>query len=223
MSQEKSARLRPADRVVLLVLLGLAVATGLLYLLSILGLRLVSGALYILLPVLLLLTALGWGLSAIVRRFKKPVIRKVAVAVAAFIMVALTMLAAQYGSFVAGLTLPARYAVMTSPGGNRLIVMRALDADADRIEARHAARLAADPEGTQDYTAADWGYTYTAYGLGPMGLFYRPDTLIEGAVHIGYASAGELMLEWEDGDTVGRFYIKNPDPNDGGEMRARVK
>ena len=134
----------------------------------------------------------------------------------------LTVLGLQYAGYVAGLTLPVKYAVMTSPGGGRLIVMQGLDADVDRINARRAARLAADPSGTPDYVAADWGYTYTAYAPGPLELFYRPDTLIEGAVHIGYASAGELMLEWEDGDRVGHFYIKNPDASDAGEMRARA-
>ena len=68
-------------------------------------------------------------------------------------------------------------------------------------------------------TAEDWGYTYTAYKPALMGLFYRPDTLLEGEVHIGYVSKAELMVEWED--DVGHFFIKNPQIGDEGEMRAR--
>ena len=50
-------------------------------------------------------------------------------------------------------------------------------------------------------------------------LFYHPDSLLEGEVHIGYASKAELMVEWED--DVGHFFIKNPEIGDEGEMRAR--
>ena len=223
MRQAKKSRLLPADRMVLKVLLVLAALTGAVYLLSMAGLKLVEGALYVFLPLMLIITLVGWGLSAIARRFQKPVARRVAIGVAVVIMMGLAMLAVQYGAFLAGLSVPSKYAVMTAPGGSQLIVMRVLDPSPERIEARRADRLAADPDGDPEYTAADWGYTYTAYGLGPLGLFYRSDTLIDGAVNIGYASAGELMLEWEVDETVGHFYVRNPDVNDCGEMRARVK
>lgn len=226
MSETKSSRkkfaLRTGDRIVLIALLVLAVLTLIVNLLNAAGLRLVAGAVYLILPLTLLLVALGWGFSALVRRIRRPVPRKVVGWVLAALMLVIGMLAMQYGGFIAGLTMPRRYAVMTSPSGTRLIVMRALDPDRDRMDARRAARLAADPSGDPEFDISDWGYVYTAYAPGPLGWFYRPDTLIEGAVNIGYASAGELMLEWEEADTVGHFFIKNPEANDSGEMRARA-
>ena len=42
-------------------------------------------------------------------------------------------------------------------------------------------------------------------------------------MRIGYASKGELMLEWEKDNTEGRFFIKNPEPLDEGEMRAKAE
>lgn len=223
MTRKKWA-LRPADRIVLIVLLVLAVLTMVINLLSLANLRLVPGALYVFLPLALLLVAVGWGFSALARLIRRPTLRKVVAWLLAAAMLLLALLAFQYAGVVAGLTIPSQYAVMTSPEkGHKLIVMRCLDIDEARVSARREARLAADPEGSPDYTADDWGYTYTAYAVGPFGWFYKPDTLIEGAVNIGYASPGELMLEWEDDETVGHFFIKNPDPNDSGEMRARVE
>jgi len=221
---DKTARrgLQGGDRLVLIAIIVLAALIAVITILNMAGLRLVQGVIYVLLPLALALTLLGWGLSLLVRKVRKDGLRKVLTAVTVVIMGLLVILGLEYAGYVAGLTLPVKYAVMTSPGGHRLMVMRGLDTDVDRINARRAARLAADPSGSPDYVPEDWGYAYTAYAPGPLDLFYRPDTLIEGAVYIGYASPGELMLEWEDGESVGHFYIKNPDVNDVGEMRARA-
>ena len=221
MSEKKNAR-RPRlgrkDRIVVYLLIALMVITLLLSGLNALNLRLTAGEIYLIFPLLILLLLLGWGLSAIWRRIKNDVARKAVGAVMVLVMILLVLLTLTFTSVFAGMNIPREYAVM-SDGTHKLVVMRALDADEARVNARHAARLAADPEGNPEMIADDWGFTYTAYAPAVMGLFYRPDTLIEGEVHIGYASKAELMMDWEDG--VGHFYIKNPEVGDDGEMRAR--
>ena len=223
--EEKKVRGRflsnTGDRFVLIALVVMVLLTLLINGLGVAGLRLVSTEVYVFLPLLIALTAAGWGVSGIIRVIHRPVLKRVVTVVLVIIMIGLVLLGMQYGSFVAGLTLPQRYAVMTSPNGqHRLIVMRQLDTDEGRVDARRAARLAEHPDSSQEYVAEDWGFVYTAYATGTMGMFYRPDTLIEGEVYIGAASQGELMLEWEDDETVGHFYVQNPGPGDGGEMRA---
>lgn len=211
-------RLGCGDRIVIYILLALMAASLVTAGLNALNLRLVAGEIYLLLPMAALLLLIGWGLSALWRRIKKDVARKVVGGVLVVLMALLLMLALTYTSVFAGMNIPQKYAVV-SDDGHSLVVMRALDPDEGRIEVRHAARLEADPDGDPEMTAEDWGFTYTAYAPAGMGLFYRPDSLLEGEVHIGYGSKAELMVEWEDG--VGHFFIKNPEVGDEGEMRAQ--
>ena len=221
MSEKKNTRrlrLTGGDRIVAYVLLGLLVVTVAATVLNMLNLRLTAGEIYLFLPMIALLLLLGWGLSALWRRIKSKTARRVVGAVMVVAMALLLMLSLTYTSVFAGMNVPRKYAVV-SENGHSLVVMRTLDTDEARIAERHAARLAADPDGDQNMTAEDFGYVYTAYAPAVMGLFYRPDTLIEGEVHIGYASKAELMVEWED--DVGHFFIKNPETGDAGEMRAR--
>lgn len=211
------------DRVALIVILLLLVVTLLINLLNALGLRLVEGALYIFLPLVLALTAIGWGFSLVVRRITRPTLRRVVAVAMVLVMGGLALYGMQLGAFVSGMNYPTVYAVMTAPDdAHRLIVMRGLDADQQRIYARRDARLAAHPDGDPEVTIDDWGYVYTAYAPGPLDLFYKPATLIEGRVFIGYASKGELMLEWQNDNTQGHFFIKNPEPQDEGEMLAKA-
>jgi len=186
------------------------------------GLALMRSEFYILIPVLAVLVLIGWGMSAIFRRIKNQTLKKAVGALMVVLLLMLFVITSSYAMFTAGITMPQKYSVVISPKkGNRLVVMRGLDADETRIQARHEARMAADPEGNPEITADDWGYTYTAYAMDPLGaLFYRRNTLLEGEVRIGYASKAELMVEWEDDESVGHFFVKNPEQEDGGEMRA---
>ena len=214
---------KAGDWLALTIIVALTLFLILVNLLKAAGLWLVEGSLYIFVPLVLALFALGWGCTAIVRRIRRPVLKRVIGAVLVLVMLGLTFLGLQYGAFASGLTAPTLYATMTAPeSGRHLLVMRTLDADETRIYARRDARLAADPEAEPEVVLADWGYIYTAYAPGPMNLFYRPDTLIEGKVYMGYASTGELMMEWNDDETEARFFVKNPEPNDSGELRARA-
>ena len=215
---------RTGDKIVFWCLIGL---TAVILIASALhrfaGLALVHGELYLFLPMLIVYTLLGWGLSAIIRRLKKPAVRSVVAVVLVLVMLVVGVIGLSYGSVASSFSFPQKYVTVASPdAGHRLVVMRGLDLNEERIEQRRAARVAADPEATAEVAAEDWGYVYTAYAPGPLGLFYRVDTLLDGEVHIGYGSKAELMVEWEDDETVGRFYVKNPELADGGEMRARA-
>ena len=215
---KKRFRLTGGDRIVAWVLLAMLVATVLLVVLNMLNLRLVAGELYLFLPIMAALMLIGWGGSALWRRIRPGGVRKVVGAVLIAAMALVVMLALSFTTMFAGINVPRKYVTMTNEG-HSLVVLRALDSDQTRIEARYAARREADPESNPEMTAEDWGYTYTAYKPALMGLFYRPDTLLEGEVHIGYVSKAELMVEWED--DVGHFFIKNPETGDEGEMRAK--
>ena len=222
MTETKNARrgrMGRGDRIALCLLIALVVFTLVISGLNALNLRLVAGELYLILPMLTLLLLIGWGLSALWRRLKPGAVRKVVGAVMVLGMALLLMLALTFASVFSGMNIPSRYAVLSDDAGHTLVVMRGLDPDEDRMNLRHEARLAADPEGNPEMTAEDWGFTYTAYAPAAMGFFYKPDSLLDGEVHIGYGSKAELMLEWSDG--VGHFYIKNPEVGDDGEMHAQ--
>lgn len=216
---------RTGDKIAFWALIGLIILTLILSAVrQFAGLALVNGGLYVYLPLLTLLLAVGWGMTGIFRRLAKPVVRGVAGVVMVVVMLGLITVGMTYGGVAAGLSFPTKYVTVTSPNGlHRLLVMRGLDTDEERINARHAARLAADPEGDPGVTAEDWGYVYTAYAPGLLDLFYKADSLIDGEVHIGYASKAELMVEWEDDETVGHFYIKDPETGDDGDMRAAAR
>ena len=226
MNRDEKGRRRIAltrmDRYVLIIIAIMVAVTVILTVLSACGLRLIRGEIYLFLPAVLMVALVGWGLSLLYRRIKsRPV--KIAVGlllgIAGFMVMVVGM---SYLSFAATLTVPQRYNTVTSPDGvHQLVVLRLMDLDEARINARHDARLAQNPEGDQEIIADDWGYVYTAYA--PVAwLFYRPDSLIEGEVYLGSASQGQLMVDWEEDGAVGRFFVQNPEAQDGGEMRARA-
>lgn len=222
MTDKKNTRrpqLARGDKIVLWVLIALVVVTLALSGLNALDLRLTTGGLYLILPVMTLLLLLGWGMSALWRRMKQGVARKAVGAVLVLVMALVLMVAMTFTSVFSSMNIPSRYAVMADDNGHRLVVMRGIDPNEARMNARHEARLSANPEGSTEMTVEDFGFTYTAYAPAVMGLFYRPSTLLDGEVHIGYASKAELMLEWSDG--IGHFFIKNPEIGDEGEMHAK--
>lgn len=213
------SRMARGDRIVICVLIVLVVVTLVLSGLNALDLRLIAGEIYIILPTMILLLLIGWGMSALWRRMKPGTARYVVGAVLVILMALILMVTMTVTSVFTGMNIPRRYAVMSDEDGHTLVVLRAIDPDEQRMNTRHEARLAADPEDSPEMIAEDFGYTYTAYAPTAMGLFYRPSTLLDGEIHIGYASKGELMLDWSDG--VGHFFIQNPEIGDEGEMHAK--
>ena len=216
-------RLAGVDRVILIVLavlLGLMVILGLL---TRLGLNLIKGEVYILLPIAFALGLLGWGAYALFRRIRSRGVRTVVGALLVLVMFALLSLGMSYGSFVANLTVPQKYAQLRSPSGKHtVVVLRVLDGDASRASQRQEARIAADPEADPAQIAEDWGFVYAAYPKA-LGIFYRSDADVEGEVYMGFTSKAELMAEWLEEESVAHFYVKDPGPGDGGEFTLHFK
>ena len=224
MSQERDNEnrrpgLRPYSKVALIILAALALAIIVLMILRSAGLSLIRGDLYLLLPAAMVATALFWGGYALIVRINRKVVRTLVAIVLIIVLFMALTIGMSYINFLTNIALPQKYAFVTSPGGaHKYVVLRTLDPDDDRIELRRQARLEANPEDDPETAVADWGYIYRAYDQA-LGLFYKPSTKAEGEVYIGNSGGGQLMVEWEDEETVAHFFVKDPGPGDGGEMR----
>ncbi len=211
-------RLGTGDRVVAIAVIALIVLSTALGVLQRMNLALIEGQITLLLPLLVLGLLLGWGISALVRRIRSRAVRVAVGVLLGLALFILALFAFSYASFVASMTLPRRYSTMTSPSGSKkLVVLRRLDGDEDRVNARRAARLKADPDADGEITVDDWGYVYTAAPQ-VARFFYRSDADVEGEVAMGYASKATLMLEWAEDERQARFYLENPGVAEGGEM-----
>lgn len=228
--------LRRSDKIVLAVLGVLVLLTVALNIMQRCGLSLVNGALMIYLPVMTLLLLVGWGGYVLFRRIPNRTVKLVVGGLLGLALLVVVLLGFTYVSFIASIGTPHKYRTMVSPSGeHRLVVLRTLDPDEARIEQRKAARLAADPEGDPEITAADWGYVYRAYPEALFGLFYRSDADVEGEVYLTYRDGiapvtaegeepepiGTMMLEWLENDTVAHFYVENAGVAEGGECTVR--
>ena len=228
--------LRRSDKIVLAVLGVLVLLTIALNIMQRCGLSIVNGALMLYLPVLTLLILVGWGGYVLFRRIPNRTVKLVVGGLLGLTLLVVVLLGFTYVSFIASIGTPHKYRTMVSPSGeHRLVVLRTLDPDEARIEQRKAARLAADPEGDPEITAADWGYVYRAYPEALFGLFYRSDADVEGEVYLTYRDGiapvtaegeepepiGTMMLEWLENDTVAHFYVENAGVAEGGECTVR--
>lgn len=240
MSREKKFNLRGSDRAVLIILIAMAVVIAALSIMQRAGLAPVYGSLMLYLPAAAVLLLAGWGVYMLVRRVRRDALRRALVGVLVVLVLLVVTLGFSYLSFVSNVSIPQKYSTLTSPSGaHRLVLMRGLDLDEDRIATRKAARLAAaqednattDTDSEQETAASpdtaenaieDYGYIYKAYPEALGGLFYRLDADVDGMAVIGYASAGTLMMEWPDEDTA-HFYVKDPGPGDGGEITVRFR
>lgn len=213
---------RKSDKILLGVLLALSLATVALTVARKFGLELIIGAVYLYLPLLILATAVGWGLYALIRRIRKNGVRLAVTLGASLVGFLAVVLAFSFIGYMANINLPQSYATLASPGGRRLVVLRSYELpDDEHIARRQAARLEADPEAEADLVAADWGFSYAAYPR-VLNIFYRSDADVEGEVHLGYATAATMMVEWPDGDTA-HFYVQDPEPGDDGECTVNFK
>ena len=180
------------------------------------------GEILLFLPFLIAVVLLGWGVSAIVRRIRNGKVKVFVGVTLSAVLVFITLMVFSYVSFVATLTVPQPYNTITSPSGaHRVVVLRGLSDDEDRVQARHDARLEVDPESGEDVVAEDWCYRYTAYPTAGA-FFYRDDANVEGEVSIGYgAGGGTLMVEWNDGEQEAQFFVQDPGPGEGGDLYVR--
>ena len=210
-------RMGLGDRVAAIALAVLIVLNIALNILQRAHLSLIHGEVYLFLPLLTVFLLLGWGASALFRRIGNRTVKAVVGILLGLVLFAVVIFGFSYVSFLATITIPQQFTVVKSPAGKRLVVMRRLDTDEDRINARHDRRLEADPEGDPEVTVNDWGYAFSAYPR-VAALFYRDDVEREGEVVIGYASDATLMVEWAEEGNQARFYVANPQPEDGGEL-----
>ena len=245
---QKKRRFSTGDRVAavaLAVLVAVALVVGVMQRLH---LSLIQGELMLLLPLVGALLLVGWGASALIRRIRNRAVKIAVGAVLGLGLLVVAMIAFTYLSFIATVTLPHAYVTMTSPSGKyKLVVMRSLDTDEDRIRARQTARLeaaageasgaeassgaaaettaeaasegeaASETDGDAEITVDDWGYIYTAYPRAAR-FFYRDDADVQGEAVIGYSSAATLMVEWAADESQARFYVQDPAATDGGEV-----
>lgn len=229
----------PVDKALLGVLALLIAVLVALSILQRCGLSLINGTVMLYLPFVALFVLLGWGGYALVRRIKRSGV-KVAVCSVLVLVLLLAMLwvftnIASLAFFVT----PKRYTTITSPSGARkLVVLRVFDGDEDLIEARKAARLEADPAGSDELLPEDLCQLYAAYPQ-VMGLFYRNDADVEGELRLAYMDQsarvvstedeattggpthGTLMVEWLDDEATAHFFVENPGVSEGGDFYVR--
>ena len=235
---------RTSDRVLLIISLVLALLTGALLILQKVGLSLIDGAIMIYLPLLTLFVLVGWGGYALIRRIYNQTVRMIVGGVLGLLLVLAVMMVYTYVSYMAFYLIPQKYSAMVSPtGGHRLVVMRGFDTVEEHHQQRKAARLAADPDATEEDVISDWGYMYRAYPQ-VLGLFYKTNANVEGEVYLDIeepnaqpqsdqageatqaeaepkAPHGTLMVEWLDNDATAHFFVENPGVAEGGDCYVR--
>ena len=215
---KKRRALQGPDKFILIAVGLLIVCSAVLTAMQRGGLTLIHAEMLVYLPALAVFILLGWGAYALFRRIRRRTLRMLVGTLMGVVLVLLLLLAFSYISFFCSLTIPQRCAEVTSPSGaHRLVILRVLDPDESRIEARRAERIAEDPESDPEVTPDDWGYIYTAYPR-TMGAFYRSDADVEGEVCLSYAGGGTLLVEWLDDEATAHFYVDDPHTSEGGDF-----
>lgn len=249
MDSEKQSRRRielsRADKIVLCIVAMLVLVFIVLSIMQRCGLTLINGMLMLHVPFLALVVLVGWVGYALVRRISRRGI-KVAVGGLLVLVYGLALVVAfTYLSFMGTVAVPQRYATLVSPSGtHKVVVMRAMDLDEERVEARRAARLEANPEGDPEVTVYDWGVICKAYPS-VLNIFYRSNADVEGEIYLNYDASrlvsqeqsategdenaapaeplprGTLMLEWLEDENTAHFYVDQPAVGEGGECTVR--
>lgn len=226
--------LTTVDKVLLGLMAILSVALIAVGILQRCGLSLINGTLMLYLPVLAVLVLLGWLGYRLIRKIRNRTVRIVVSSVVVLVLALGLTLVLSYMGLMAALTVPQRYATLASPSGARkVVVMRQVDTEQERLDARRSARLAADPDGDPEYTVQDWGYVYRAYPR-VLNVFYRSNADVEGEVYLANDVAaaddgaqetalphGTLMVEWLEDEAGVHFYVENPGAGEGGECTLR--
>lgn len=153
----------------------------------------------------------------IVQRIMRSWIKVVVGSLAGIIILALAMGIMSMMSMMMLYNIPMHHTTLTSPSGDKAVVMRIFSRDMEAADARAAERRSADPESdAEDYVLADLAYAYTAYPR-VAKFFYNSKCPSEGSVEIGCDSEGQLMYEWTDENTL-HMYIEHPEEHDKGEL-----
>lgn len=239
MKAEKTGRRRWSpgmpDKVFMGALGALIVLIVVLSILQRCGLTPVKGEIMLYLPLLAMFVLVGWGVYALVRRIKNRTVRLLVGGGVAMVLVLVLVIGFTYISYMGFYVIPQRYTALTSPSGaHKLLVMRTFDTDEERVQARKAARLEANPDDGEEERIEDWGYLYRAYPPA-LGLFYRSNANVEGEVCLAindYPAAteaaeaekpahGTLMVEWLDDEATAHLFVADPGVADGGDCYVR--
>lgn len=223
----------PGSRVHKIVLICVSVFSLVLLILTLMeraGLRLTNTTLILNGGGLLIVALIVWGLATLVMKIRK-IGLKIAAGALVFVLVFMGMaIGSYYIASYAALMLPSKYAVVTSPEGKSVVVMRQLDTGMESEEAAAAAQERmnarrdaiqsqpdAEPlENEDDYPAGSFGYVYRAYPTFAK-FFYREKQPGEGEIYLGYESQAKLLYQWNDDGSV-RLYLENPEVADSGEI-----
>lgn len=155
MSRVKKFNLRGSDRAVLIILIAMAVVIAALSIMQRAGLAPVYGSLMLYLPAAAVLLLAGWGVYMLVRRIRRDALRRALVGVLVVVVLLVVTLGFSYLGLVSNVSIPQKYSTLTSPSGaHRLVLMRGLDLDEDRIATRKAARLEAATDAGSEQEAA---------------------------------------------------------------------
>lgn len=223
--------MRMSDKIILGALATLVVVLIVLSIMQRCGLSLINGALMMYLPFVALFLLIGWGVYALVRRLKNRV-AKIAVTSLAVLAIFLGVVWVFTGlASLVFFVVPQRYAVVKSPSGAReLVVLRVFDSDQDRVSARQAARLAANPDSPEALRPGDLCQIYSAFPRA-LGVFYRSNADVEGELRLAYSDpaspeegalpVGTLKLEWLDDEATAHFFVEDPGPEEGGDLYVR--
>ena len=237
--------LRRSDKVILGVLSFMALIMLVLTMLRNNGLYLIEGNYYLLIPVLMILVALGWGTYMLFRRLASRGARMAVALAGTLVIMLLLSQGTNYISYYTAIAIPQYYKEFTSSdGAHTAVLMRILDVTDEyskaRMDERRDARLAEeaaqaaeaiesagtvetpeDDAAEEEYAESDFGYVYMAYPKALLGLFYRADADVEGAVYETYGAEGRLKYEWLDEGSAFRLFISDPGPGEGGEWILR--
>lgn len=231
--KEKRENRLPMSRVHKIVLVCVSVFSLVLLILTLMeraGLRLTNTTLILTGGGLLIVALIVWGLATLVMKLRKTAL-KISLGVLLFFLVFMgTTLGSYYISSYAALMLPSKYAVVTSPEGKTVVIMRQLDTGMESEEAALAAQErmnarrdfiqsqpdAAPLENADDYPTGAFGYVYRAYPTFAK-FFYREKQPGEGEIYLGYESQAKLLYQWNDDGSV-RLYLENAEIGDSGEI-----
>ena len=210
------------DKIALIVVVGALVVLAALNIMGMRGLTLIRGEILYFVGLLIPLTLAVWGIYRLIIRLKTPRGKLIAGGALGMVLMLVFTLGMSMVSVMATMAIPQRYAMVTSPTGkHRLVVMRLLDQDDERMQARREARLAEDPGGSTDTQITDYGYQYLAFPP-VLRFFYRSNADVEGLLCLSYGHDTKLMVEWLDDEDTAHFFIDEPGPGDEGEFTVRL-
>lgn len=181
-----------------------------------LGYKMIDMSLEFALFILLVCSALAALALRLIRRFQRGWSKAIAGTMSALLILVLAASALFLFSMMMLYSIPMHYTTLTSPDGEKAVVMRLFSRDMEATAARAEQRRSQENETDEDYALSDLAYSYTAYPR-VAHFFYNSKQASDESVEIGCESGAQLMYEWIDGNTL-HMYIQEPEAYDKGEL-----